>query len=153
LGFPPSSSSRCGILGRSAEFSSSMGTDWVICRLCTSRMRSEGGLRVRVYYTWFHTVIPTSCRCVAREPVSACGNVCPAVRKRGPRTPTAQSCALVAPECAVQVDVWSPKRSIPCFLQPHRSDARWWALVLSACSSKAFISIPRAESGTVALCF
>ena len=27
LGVPPSSSSRCGILGRSAEFSSSMATD------------------------------------------------------------------------------------------------------------------------------
>jgi hypothetical protein len=42
-GFPPSSSSRCGILWRSAEFSSSTGTDCVMCSLCTSRMRSEGG--------------------------------------------------------------------------------------------------------------
>jgi hypothetical protein len=48
LGFPPSSSSRCGILGRSAEFSSSMGTERVICSLCTSRMRSVGGLRIAI---------------------------------------------------------------------------------------------------------
>ena len=36
-----------------------------------------------------------------------------------PRTPTDQSCALVAHLCAVQVAVWSPYVSVPCFLQPH----------------------------------
>ena len=82
----------------------------------------------------FHVAAPLTCAgrhlVLRADRVSSCW-------KRGPRTPTAQSCALVAPECAVQVDVWSPKRSIPCFLQPHRAGALVAAgefLICSVCS-------------------
>jgi hypothetical protein len=63
---------------------------------------------------------------------------CPVVRKRGPRTLMAQSWALVAPGCAVQVDVWSQKRSMQCFLQQHRASEHWLrrGREASTCTSK-----------------
>ena len=45
--------------------------------------------------------------------------MCPAVRNNGPSADTIQSCALVAPECVVHVEVWSPYKSRACRLQPH----------------------------------
>ena len=51
-----------------------------------------------------HNVAAVGLRLPLRR--AACG---PCVRAEiGPNTPTSQSCALVAPEWAVQVLVWSP---------------------------------------------
>jgi hypothetical protein len=86
---------------------------------------------------YLHVAAPLACACcdavLCADDVSSCLEermmmmpfIVLAETKHGPRTPTAQSWALVAPECAVQVDVWSPERSIPCFLQPHRAGERW----------------------------
>jgi hypothetical protein len=52
-----------------------------------------------------HVAAPLACAC---HYAVLSGTVCPAVRNNGPRDPTIQSCALVAPEWAVQVLVWSP---------------------------------------------
>jgi hypothetical protein len=88
--------------------------------------RSKTRLRLPAWswrYADLHVAVPLACAC---RYALLC-TMCPAVRNNGHSAPTIQSCALVAPEWAVQVLVWSPCKSMQCFLQLHlTSGLTWW---------------------------